>query len=90
MSEPAERAAEAAQDAAVAAAAVAAPTDNLRHIKLLDFWPQAPQLWFSQTECRFATHGVLSEFSRYCLVVGVLPHDSLRRVADIVETPPPG
>jgi hypothetical protein len=27
--------------------------------------------------------------SRYCLVVGVLPHDSLRRAADIVETPTP-
>ncbi len=63
--------------------------DNLRHIKLSDFWPQAPQLWFSQTECRFTAHGVVDEFARYCLVVGALPHDSLRRVADIVESPPP-
>jgi hypothetical protein len=30
----------------------------------------------------------VNEFARYCLVVGALPHDSLRRVADIVETPP--
>jgi hypothetical protein len=60
----------------------------MRHIKLSDLWPHAPQLSFSQTECRFAAHGISSEFSRYCLVVGALPPDSLRRVADIVETPP--
>ncbi len=62
--------------------------NDMRHIKLSDFWPHAPQLWFSQTECRFAAHGIANEFARYCLVMGALPHDSLRRVADIVETPP--
>jgi hypothetical protein len=72
----------------VQAVAGAVRMDNLRHIKLSDVWPQAPQLWFSQTECRFAAHGVADEFARYCLVVGVLPHDSLWRVADIVESPP--
>jgi hypothetical protein len=84
MEDPAQAAAEPAQ-----AAAGAARMDNLRHIKLSDFWPQAPQLWFSQTECRFVAHGVVDEFARYCLVVGALPHDSLRWVADIVESPPP-
>jgi hypothetical protein len=48
----------------------AARMDNLRHIKLSEFWPQAPQLWFSQTECRFAAHGMADEFAQYCLVVG--------------------
>ncbi len=71
----------------VQAVAGAARMDNLRHIKLSDFWPQAAQLWFSQTECRFAAHGVANESAQYCLVVGALPHDSLRRVADIVESP---
>jgi hypothetical protein len=84
MADPVQAAADLAQ-----AAAGAARMDNLRHIKLSDFWPQAPQLWFSQTECRLVAHGVVDEFARYCLVVGALPHDSLRRVADIVESPPP-
>jgi hypothetical protein len=84
MAEPVQAAAEPVQ-----AVAGAARMDNLRHIKLSDFWLQAPQLWFSQTECRFTAHGVVEEFARYCLVVGTLPHDSLRRVADIVESPPP-
>jgi hypothetical protein len=60
---------------------------DMRHIKLSDFWPHASQLWFLQTECRFAAHRIINEFARYCLVVGALPHNSLRRVADIFETP---
>jgi hypothetical protein len=31
---------------------------------------------------------VVDEFARYCLVVGALLHDSLRRVTDIMESPP--
>jgi hypothetical protein len=57
-------------------------------VKLPPFWPHAPALWFSQAECQFIVRGVEDEFHRYCLVVSVLPHESLRLVADIVETPP--
>jgi hypothetical protein len=32
--------------------------------------------------------GVADSFQRYCLVDSVLPHESLRLVADIVEAPP--
>jgi hypothetical protein len=31
---------------------------------------------------------VTDQFSKYCNVVGSLPHESLRMVADIVELPP--
>jgi hypothetical protein len=58
-------------------------------MKLPPFWPHAPALWFAQAECQFTVRGVEDEFQRYCLVVSVLPHESLRLVADIVETPPP-
>jgi hypothetical protein len=53
-------------------------------VKLLPFWPHAPQLWFSQAECLFMVNNVSNQFHRYCLVVSTLQHDSLRRVADIV------
>jgi hypothetical protein len=33
--------------------------NDMRHIRLSDFWPHAPQLWFSQTECRFGAHGII-------------------------------
>jgi hypothetical protein len=35
-------------------------------------------------------NNVSDQFHRYCLVVASLQHDSLRRVADIVEAPPAG
>jgi hypothetical protein len=57
-------------------------------VKLPPFWPHAPALWFSQAECQFVVRGVVDSFQRYCLVVSVLPHESLRLVADIVEAPP--
>jgi hypothetical protein len=41
-----------------------------------------------QAECQFIVRGVVDSFQRYCLVVLVLPHESLRLVADIVEAPP--
>jgi hypothetical protein len=57
-------------------------------VKLPPFWPHAPALWFSQAECLFHTKRVTDQFSKYCNVVGSLPHESLRLVADIVESPP--
>ncbi len=59
--------------------------NNLLLIQLSDFWPLALQLWFSLTKCHFVAHGVSIEFTHYCLVVGMLLHDSLWRVMNIVE-----
>jgi hypothetical protein len=52
------------------------------------FWPHTPALWFSQADCQFLVRGVTDSFTRYCHVVAALPHESLRLVADLVETPP--
>ncbi len=68
-------------------AATSSGGNNLRHIKLSDFSPHAPQLWFAQTECYFVAHDISNEFSRYYLLIEALPHDSLERMADIVGTP---
>jgi hypothetical protein len=70
------------------AAATSSGGNNLRHIKLSDFSPHALQLWFAQTECYFEADDISNEFSRYYLLIGALPHDSLERMADIGGTPP--
>jgi hypothetical protein len=36
----------------------------------------------------FEAFNITTEFGKYCQVVGSLQHDSLRRVADIIEAPP--
>jgi hypothetical protein len=58
-------------------------------VKLPPFWPHLPALWFSQAECQFLVRGVGDSFQKYCHVVAMLPHESLRLVADLVESPPP-
>jgi hypothetical protein len=57
-------------------------------VKLPPFWAHSPALWFSQAECLFTVKQLTDEFQRYCHVVGALPHESLRLVADLVESPP--
>jgi hypothetical protein len=58
-------------------------------VKLSPFLPHSPALLFSQAECQFLVRGVGDSFQNYCHVVAVLPHESLRLVADLVESPPP-
>jgi hypothetical protein len=54
-------------------------------IKLPEFWPQAPVLWFSRAECMFTLRHVEDEVTKYCAVVACLPHDVLRQVADLLD-----
>ena len=57
-------------------------------VKLSPFWPQAPALWFTQAECSFTVKKIEAQYDRYCHVVAALPHESLRLVADLVESLP--
>jgi hypothetical protein len=57
-------------------------------VKLPPFWPHSPALWFSQAESMFMIRGLSDQHQRYYHVVSVLPHESLRLVADIVEAKP--
>jgi hypothetical protein len=54
-------------------------------IKLPEFWPHAPVLWFSRAECIFRLRHVEDQITRYCSVVACLPHDVLRQVADLLD-----
>jgi hypothetical protein len=69
--------------------AAAAANQQFGSVKLSPFWPHSPALWFSQTEGIFMVKNITNELHRYYHVVSVLPHESLRLVADIVEQPPP-
>ena len=64
-------------------AAAAAP-----HVHLPAFWPHMPDMWFVQAECIFASRRVTNSFDKYCLLVGALPHESLRLIMDLARAPP--
>jgi hypothetical protein len=70
------------------AASAQQDTHQFMMVKLPPFWPPSPALWFSQAESLFMCRGFTDQVQRYYHVVSVLPHKSLRLVADIVEVPP--
>jgi hypothetical protein len=45
-------------------------------------------MWFVQAECIFASRRITSSFDKYCLLVGALPHESLRLIMDLARAPP--
>jgi hypothetical protein len=57
-------------------------------VKLPPFWPHSPALLYSQAESLFILRGITDQVAKYYHVVSVLPHESLRLVADIVEIMP--
>jgi hypothetical protein len=57
-------------------------------VKLPEFWPHAPGIWFARAELRFETSGVRSERLMFAYVADALPYESLCLVADLVESPP--
>ena len=58
------------------------------NLRLPEFWPHAPILWFARAECLFMLRGVTTQLDRFCHVVGSLPHEVMRACADLVETTP--
>ena len=55
-------------------------------MRLPEFWPQAPILWFACAKCLFMLRGVTTQLERFCHVVPSLPHEVMRARADLVET----
>jgi hypothetical protein len=60
-------------------------TNRVQDIKLPEFLPHAPALWFSCAECLFTLKNVTDDVLKYCSVVANLPHDVLRQVADLLD-----
>jgi hypothetical protein len=46
-------------------------------VKLPDFWPHAPGIWFARAELRFETSNVTSERQRFAYTVDALPFEKL-------------
>jgi hypothetical protein len=58
------------------------------NVKLPEFWPHAPGLWFARAECRFEMMAVTSERQKFCCVADALTYESTRLVADLIAAPP--
>ena len=57
-------------------------------LKLPDFWPSDPKLWFAQAEALFTAQNVTQEKTKFGHVVCVLPARYASEVSDIILRPP--
>jgi hypothetical protein len=57
-------------------------------LKLPDFWPDEPDIWFCQAESQFALRGITAEETKFHYVVAALDGQTARRVGDLLRTPP--
>ena len=57
-------------------------------LKLPDFWPSDPELWFAQAEALFTAQNVTQEKTKFGHVVRVLPARYASEVRDIILRPP--
>ena len=57
-------------------------------IKLPPFWPQDPELWFTQVEAQFLTRGVTTEQTKFAYVVASLQPEVAQEIRDILLNPP--
>jgi hypothetical protein len=54
-------------------------------LRLPDFWPDTPGSWFIFIESKFRVKNITDEASKFDLVVGCLPRESIRQVIDVLE-----
>ncbi len=57
-------------------------------LKLPDFWPSDPELWFAQVEALFEAQNITQEKTKFAHVVRVLPARYASEVRDIILRPP--
>ena len=57
-------------------------------LKLPDFWPSDPELWFAQVEALFEAQNITQEKTKFAHIVRVLPARYASEVRDIILRPP--
>ena len=65
-----------------------AATANAVSLKLPDFWPSDPEVWFAQAEALFEAQNITQEKTKFAHVVHVLPAQYASEVRDIILRPP--
>lgn len=57
-------------------------------LRLPEFWPADPTVWFAQVEAQFATHHINTQVARFNYVVAALPPAIAMEVRDIILNRP--
>lgn len=57
-------------------------------IKLPQFWPQSPEVWFITAEAQFSLHRITSENRKYTYLLTALSPDIIQSNIDLIQNPP--
>lgn len=65
------------------------PSFSVNALKVTKFWPKRPRAWFAQLEAEFLNHRpkIKDDKSKYFHLLSTLDHDTLDKVAEVVERP---
>lgn len=67
---------------------VASGSQASHAIKVPRFWRENPSLWFVQVEAQFALYRIVSEQTKFYIIIAELDTELLTNVSDIVLKPP--
>lgn len=56
-------------------------------IKLPQFWPETPEVWFITAEAQFSLHRISSESRKYTHLLTALPPDIIQGNIDLIQNP---
>lgn len=58
-------------------------------LRLPQFWPSDPLLWFAQVEAQFATARITGQLTKFHHIIAILSPEIATEVRDIILAPPP-
>ena len=65
-----------------------APSVQAVSVKLPEFWPDDPEIWFARVEAQFNTRGISADATKFDHVVGVLDNSTASEVKSVLTHPP--
>ena len=57
-------------------------------LKLANFWPKSPAVWFAQAEGQFAIRNITVDTTKYSYVLSSLDQATAQRIQDLLVNPP--